>query len=106
MSIPELRAALDAVGADTLAVRARVLGIGRSTCFSIFYDNSRKGRGISARVLVRMLRSPHLPASAREAVVQYATAKARNYQIERNRRKFVAKLRLDLANDNQPGQVS
>jgi hypothetical protein len=103
MSIPELRAALDAVGATTLTDRARLLDIGRSTCHWIFSQNG-KSRGITARILLQMLRSPHLPASARVVVVNYALAKASNYQIERHRKKFIGKLNGDIqaANDNGP----
>jgi hypothetical protein len=100
MTIPEIRAALDAVGVTSLDARARALDIGRSTCHSIFSDN-RKYRGITAQVLVRMLRSPHLPASARAVVVDYAMHKA-NKLVERQRRKFIGKLNGDIqaANDN------
>jgi hypothetical protein len=100
MTIPEIRAALDAVGATSLDARARALDIARSTCHSIFSDH-RKQRGITAQVLLRMLRSPHLPASARAVVVGYTIAKANNLP-ERFRRKFVGKLYGDIqaANDN------
>jgi hypothetical protein len=101
MSIPELRAALDAVGATTVDDRARALNIGRSTCHSIFSDN-RKARGITTKILLQMLRSPLLPESARAVVVNYAMAKASNYTIEKHRKKFVGKLNGDIqaANDN------
>jgi hypothetical protein len=90
MTIPEIRAALDAVGATSLDARARALDIGRSTCHSIFSDN-RKQRGITAQVLSRMLRSPHLPASARAVVVDYAMHQA-NKLAQRQRRKFMHRL--------------
>jgi ribonuclease HI len=101
MNIPEIRAALDAAGAETLDRRACMLDIKRSTCFAIFSDSSRKARGISARILSRMLRSPHLPAGARAAVVQYARRKADNL-AGRNRKVFMKKISGDLqaANDN------
>jgi hypothetical protein len=100
MTIPEIRAALDAVGATSLDARARALDIGRSTCHSIFSDN-RKQRGITAQVLLRMLRSPHLPTSARAVVVDYTMAKA-NKLPKRFRKKFVRQLNGDIqaANDN------
>jgi hypothetical protein len=90
MTIPEIRAALDAVGVTSLDARARALDIGRSTCQSIFSDN-RKQRGITAQVLSRMLRSSHLPASARAVVIDYAMHKA-NKLAERHRRKFIRAL--------------
>jgi hypothetical protein len=95
MTIPQIRAALDAVGVSSLDARARALDIGRSTCHSIFSDH-RKMRGITAQVLLRMLRSPHLPASARAVVVDYTMHKA-NKLAERHRRKFVSQLHGDLS---------
>jgi hypothetical protein len=90
MTIPELRSALEAIGATTVNARARALNIGRSTCHSIFSHN-RKARGITARVLLQMLHSPHLPASARTVVANYAIAKA-NALAERHRKKFIRHL--------------
>jgi len=95
--IAEFRDVLIQEGHLTLAAQAAALGLGRSTTWAVLRAN-HKASGLSASIIVRMLKAPHLPSSVREKVVEYLEEKrAGSYghnkrQIER----FAAGLSLPL----------
>ena len=88
-----LRWALIVNGITSLAEQARVLGLPRSTAWSILQGN-HKGAGLKADVVVRMLRSQQLPEDARRVVIQYVQQRVDGAygHSELLRRRFVMRL--------------
>ena len=72
--IRELGQALVAAGFRSLDSQAAVLGLPRSTAWSIFKSN-HKGSGLSASVINRMLSAPHLPLPVRAKIFEYIDEK-------------------------------
>jgi hypothetical protein len=93
--IRELGQALVDAGFLTLDEQAKVLGLARSTTWTILRA-SHKGSGISAAIIKRMLLSPQLPPLARTKVLEYTSDKlAGVYGGSRaQRRKFFARLSI------------
>jgi len=91
--IREIREALLAAGYVALDEQAVVLGLNRSTAWSILRAGY-KSSGLSAAVINCMLASPKLPAAVRKTIQEYVNEKAGgNYgHRARERRKFVASL--------------
>jgi len=85
--------ALIASGFDTLDKQAEVLGLPRSTMWSILHGNHKKS-GLSATLVTRMLKSPRLPASVRARIVEYIEAKVGegHGQNRKQQRRFRARL--------------
>ena len=73
--IREIGYALASAGFCTLDDQAEVLGIGRSTTWTIV-KAAHKSSGLSARVIERILESPRLPPEVRTRVFEYAREKA------------------------------
>ena len=73
--IAEIGEALRAAGMLTLPAQVKVLGLRRSTAYTVMRAQ-HKGTGISAKILAQMLRSPRLPLSVRVVIEQYAGEKA------------------------------
>jgi hypothetical protein len=73
--IRELADALEAAGIHSLDERARVLGLPRSTTWSIL-KGDHKSSGLSASVINRMLSAPHLPTHVRDKILEYVAEKA------------------------------
>jgi len=71
--IAEIRGALVAAGFDSAAKQAIVLGVKRSTAWALL--NRDKRVGPSAKIIKRILSSPHLPAAARRSVEEYIEEK-------------------------------
>jgi hypothetical protein len=71
----EIADALSSVGVCGLDAQADLLGIGRSTAWTIL-RGSHKSTGISPAVISRMLKADALPASVRAKIVEYANEKA------------------------------
>jgi len=67
--LAEIREALVAAGYDTTAKQAAVLGVGRSTAWWLL-NHDRKA-GPSAKVIKRILSSPHVPPAVRRKVEEY-----------------------------------
>ena len=72
--IRELGDALIAEGYLTLDEQARVLGLGRSTTWTILKGN-HKTSGLSAGIINRMLAAPRLPALVRARILEYIDEK-------------------------------
>jgi hypothetical protein len=87
--------ALIAAGFDTLDKQAEVLGLPRSTMWSILRGNHKKS-GLSATLVTRMLKSPRLPASVRTRIVEYIEAKVgEGYgRNKKQQRRFRAQLEM------------
>ena len=68
--IGEIAAALARVGYLTLDEQANVLGLARSTTWTVI-KHSHKASGLSASVINRMLAAPRLPTPVREKINEY-----------------------------------
>lgn len=73
--IRELREVLVSAGFVTLDKQARVLGLSRSTTWTVT-SGSHKCSGLSAAIIKRMLTAPQLPPSARTVLVEYVEEKS------------------------------
>jgi hypothetical protein len=73
--IQEITEALAEEGFETLNTQAEVLGLPRSTTWNILRANHKKS-GLSAAIVQRMLKSPHLPGSVRAKVLEYVEEKS------------------------------
>jgi hypothetical protein len=91
--IKELRDVLVTAGFSTLDRQAAVLGLSRSTTWTVLRGN-HKNSGLSATIINRMLRSPRLPAPVRIKIVEYIKEKAIGLygHSESQRQKFAARL--------------
>ena len=94
----EIADALCSAGFLGLDAQADILGIGRSTAWTIL-SGSHKSTGISPAIIRRMLRAAALPMSVRSKIVEYANEKAAGFygHNQLQRRRFMAALR-DKAN--------
>jgi len=72
--IKEIGEALIAEGISALDQQARVLGLSRSTTWTIVKGN-HKNSGLSAAIIKRMLSAPQLPPRVRLKIFQYANEK-------------------------------
>jgi hypothetical protein len=82
--LAEIRVALVAAGLDTTAKQAAVLGVGRSTAWTVL--NGDKRAGPSANIIKRFLSSPTLPIGVRRKVEEYVEEKCRGLYGHSNRR--------------------
>jgi hypothetical protein len=73
--IKELWQALRMAGFVTVDEQAEVLGLSRSTAWTIRKAN-HKSSGLSASILIRMLAAPGLPPAARSKILEYIEEKA------------------------------
>jgi hypothetical protein len=91
--IQELGFALIAAGIRTLDEQAAVLGLSRSTTWTILKAR-HKSSGLSAKIINRMLASPQLPPLVRSKIIEYGEEKAAGlYGGSRvRRRRFIARL--------------
>jgi hypothetical protein len=85
--------ALVAAGFDTLDEQAEVLGLPRSTTWSILHGNHKKS-GLSANLVTRMIKSLRLPQSVRAKIIEYVEAKISDGpgQNKKQQRRFRARL--------------
>ena len=85
--------ALIAAGFYTLEAQARILGIGRSTVWTILRSN-HKGSGLSAKVVNRILSMRSMPPLVRKTVLEYVEEKASGHygHSVKLRRKFITAL--------------
>jgi hypothetical protein len=93
--IREIGKALISTGLVSLDAQAKVLGLPRSTAWTI-RAAEHKSTGISARIICRMLSSAQLPALARVKIMEYAEEKAAGVYggTKTQRRRFASKLRF------------
>jgi len=91
--IKEIGEALIAEGISALDQQAKVLGLSRSTTWTIVKGN-HKNSGLSAAIIERMLSAPELPPRVRLKIFQYAEEKrAGDFGDSKVRlRKFQARL--------------
>ena len=75
VKIKELAEALEAAGFVSLDEKAHALGLSRSTTWTIL-KAKHKNYGISAAVLNRVLRKPHLNSRVRAKIMEYVQEKA------------------------------
>jgi hypothetical protein len=68
--LTELREALLAAGYSTLNAQSAVLGLNRSTTWTIIAGR-HKSTGLSPAIINRMLAAPDLPATVRDILLQY-----------------------------------
>jgi hypothetical protein len=73
--IRELTEAVEAAGFLTLDEQAKVLGVPRSTAWTI-RRASHKASGLSASIINRMLAAPKLPLLVRAKILEYVEEKA------------------------------
>jgi hypothetical protein len=95
--IKEIANALVNVGYLTLDEQARVLGLCRSTTWTLV-KTSHKGSGLSAGLVNRMLASSQLPAPVREKVIEYVQERLAGLHghSASQCRKFAARLTIKL----------
>jgi hypothetical protein len=88
--IQEIARALHLAGFQTLDAQAKILGVGRSTAWTILKSN-HKGSGLSARTIGRLLSVRQLPLIVRTTILEYVEEKAagRYGHNARTRRKFI-----------------
>jgi len=91
--IRDIANALVAAGFHTLDAQARLLGMGRSTAWTILKSN-HKGSGLSAKVVSRILSVRSMPPLIRKTVLEYVEEKAsgRYGHTAKVRRKFIRAL--------------
>ena len=94
--IGELRQALRDEGFLPLDQQAAVLGLSRSTAWTVLNGN-HKASGLSAAVIKRMLASPRLPPKARQILEEYIEQKtAGSFGHSKNQvQRFRARLLMD-----------
>jgi len=91
--IREIGDALRLAGYVGLDAQAAVLGLSRSTAWSIL-QASHKASGLTASVIYRMLAAPDLPPAVHKIILEYVNEKAAGLYGHRAtvRRKFLANL--------------
>lgn len=73
--IRELAASVRHLGAEKISQQAEMLGLGRSLTCQIM-NPAYKGSGMSAAVVIRMLKHPHLPRPVRGKLMLYMRERA------------------------------
>jgi len=94
--IRELAETVEAAGFRTLDEQAQILGVPRSTAWTI-RRGSHKASGLSASIINRMLAAPMLPPLVRAKILEYVEEKAAGvYGGSRSqRRRFAARLSVE-----------
>jgi hypothetical protein len=98
--IRELGDALITAGFSTLDEQAKVLGLSRSTTWTILKGN-HKASGLTTSIINRMLAAPQLPALARLRILEYVEEKAAGSfgGSRAQRSRFVARLSPNAVTD-------
>ena len=93
--IRELAEAVESAGFLTLDEQARVLGVPRSTAWTI-RRVSHKASGLTASIINRMLTAPQLPPLVRSKILEYVEEKAAGFYggSQNQLRNFVARLSI------------
>jgi hypothetical protein len=94
--IRELKKVLVTAGVDTLDAQAEVLGLCRSTTWTIL-KGDHKASGLSATTINRVLAAPQLPPFVQVKILEYVEEKAagRYGHSKTQRRKFIALLSVN-----------
>ena len=103
--IEEIRSALVVAGARTLDQQAQLLGLSRSTTWSILKANY-KSSGLSAGIINRILASPRLPPRVRHQILEYIDERLAGVygHSERRRRQFATSLAIATLDQRAPQQ--
>jgi len=93
VKIREIMNALSSAGFRSLDAQAEVLGLSRSTTWTLRQDN-HKTTGLSAKVICRILWQRELPPRVRAIILEYVEEKSSGYygHTPAVRRKFIATL--------------
>lgn len=102
--IKEIGEALVAEGIDALDRQAAVLGLSRSTTWTIVRAN-HKNSGLSAAIIKRMLAAPNLPPRVRLKIFQYAHEKRAGHFGDSKSRLLRFQARLSAALKDMPRGV-
>jgi hypothetical protein len=99
--IQEIADALISAGFNTLDEQADILGVCRSTAWTLL-KSTHKGSGLSAKVISRMLTVRQLPPLVRRKILEYVEEKASGQygHSAKLRRKFItalSKRHIDMA---------
>ena len=88
--IKEIGAALRAAGYTVLDEQADVLGLCRSTTWSLM-RGGHKSSGLSAAIIKRMLAAPKLPPAVHQKLMEYVAEKSAGHygHCPQRRRKFL-----------------
>ena len=91
--IREIADALISAGFPTIDAQAKILGVCRSTAWTIL-KSTHKGSGLSPKVISRILAVRQLPSHVRTKVLEYVEEKASGHygHSARLRRKFITAL--------------
>jgi hypothetical protein len=94
--IRELAEAVRASGFGTLDEQAKVMGLARSTAWTIHQGN-HKASGLSASIINRMWAAPQLPPLVRSKILEYVEEKAAGLYggSKSQRRRFTARLSIN-----------
>jgi hypothetical protein len=94
--IRELAEAVEAAGFLTLDEQAKILGLPRSTAWTIRMG-SHKASGLSASIINRLLAAPMLPLLVRAKILEYVEEKAAGLYggSPSQRRRFTARLSIE-----------
>jgi hypothetical protein len=94
--IRELVETVEAAGFITLDAQAKILGLPRSTVWTI-RRGRHKATGLSASIIKRMLAAPTLPPLVRAKILEYVQEKAAGLYggSEHQCRRFAGLLRLN-----------
>jgi hypothetical protein len=94
--IRELAETVEAAGFLTLDEQAQILGVPRSTAWTI-RRGSHKASGLSASIINRMLAAPMLPLRVRAKILEYVEEKAAGLYggSSSQRRRFTARLLIE-----------
>jgi hypothetical protein len=98
---------LAANGFHTLDAQARILGIGRSTAWTILKSN-HKGSGLSAKIINRILSVRQLPPLVRKTILEYVEEKAsgRYGHSAKLRRKFITALSARRIEETEKARIA
>lgn len=104
--IQEIKLTLNAMGYRGLGKKAAVLGLPRSTVWSILKAN-HKASGLSAATINRMLAEPDLPAPVRRVILEYIDKKrAGSYGDNQTQlRRFSARLSVTRRQNCQEARL-
>jgi hypothetical protein len=100
--IREIFSGLAAAGVVTLDEQAKILGLCRSTMWSLLRAN-HKASGLSSTVINRMWSAPHVPPQVRAKIREYVEAKAAGLygHDQKQRARFVQRLTIDCVGTPQ-----
>ena len=105
--IREIASALVDAGFDTLDGQARILGIGRSTAWTIL-KGDHKGSGLSAKIISRSLSGRNLPPAVRKIILEYVEEKSSGVygHSHKLRRRFIVALSARRVDERKKARIA